>query len=51
MVLIQIHVKKLILALCICHLNYCNSILFGLPDITMDQDVEYTKYVCEISTE
>ena len=41
---------SLVLTLCISHLAYCNSILYGLPDSTIGKLRAYPEHVCTLST-
>ena len=41
---------SLVLSLCVSHLGYCNSVLYGLPGHHHKQSAENPKHVCMLST-
>ena len=41
---------RLCLSLCILHLDYCNSVLYGLPRYHNQQIPENTEHVCSLNT-
>ena len=40
---------SLCLSLCISHVDYCNSILYGLPDVTLGKTAMSPEHVCMLS--